>query len=38
MIKLDDKELWEVVKGIEVEEEPVITSEASDESLNKYKA
>ena len=35
---LDEKDIWEVVKGIEVEEEPVITSEASDETLNKYKA
>ena len=35
---LDEREIWNVVKGIEVEEEPVITSEASDDVLNKYKA
>jgi gag-polypeptide of LTR copia-type/Domain of unknown function (DUF4219) len=35
---LDERELWEVVKWIEVEEEPAITFEASDESLNKCKA
>jgi transposase InsO family protein len=35
---LDEREIWNIVKGIEVEEEPVITSEASDDVLNKYNA
>jgi gag-polypeptide of LTR copia-type/Domain of unknown function (DUF4219)/Zinc knuckle len=33
---LDEKEIWNVVKGIEEAEEPVITSEAPDDVLNKY--
>jgi hypothetical protein len=33
---LDENEIWNVVKGIEEEGEPVITSEASDDVLNKF--
>lgn len=34
---LDERKIGNVIKGIEVEEEPVIISEALDDVLNKYK-